>query len=95
MRLANKATHILTFQVEAPAVGYSVYAVKTAREEQCLGAGGTTSGTVCATPAQREEAGTVIAESDMYAIQIDNSTGLVSAITNKASGISTSFAYLP
>jgi hypothetical protein len=84
--LANKATHVLTFQIGAPAVGYSVYAAKKASEKKC-GANG-----VCAAHAQQEESGAVSAESDMYSIQFDNSTGLVSAITNKASGISTPFS---
>jgi alpha-mannosidase len=87
--LANKATHVLTFQIETPAVGYSVYAAKKASLEEC-------ATNLCATepagsyddPATAELA----AENDMYSIQFDNSTGLVSSITNKVSGITTPFS---
>jgi hypothetical protein len=88
--LSNKATHILTFQIEIPAVGYSVYAAKKVTMKQCEA----NSEGVCAVQATRrnEPHGSVSAESDMYSIQFDNSTGLVTSITNKVSGITTPFS---
>jgi alpha-mannosidase len=88
--LANKATHVLTFQIETPAVGYSVYAAKKSSIEQCA-----TSGNCATQPSGSYDEPAALAlkaENDMYALNFDNSTGLVSSITNKISGITTPFA---
>jgi alpha-mannosidase len=95
--LSNKATHVLAFRVETPAVGYAVYAAK----KSALGAAapevGARDGAAVVAAAEEggalgDSAGTVTAESDLYAITFDNSTGLATTITNKASGVSTPFS---
>mmetsp|Transcript_59280 Transcript_59280/g.162642 ORF Transcript_59280/g.162642 Transcript_59280/m.162642 type:complete len:809 (-) Transcript_59280:378-2804(-) len=85
--LANKADHVLVFDMKLPPVGLATFAAKQTAPTDPHAA------TVAAAPSVEETGGaSTVVESDTFKLDFDDATGLLSKITNKKSGASTDLA---
>ena len=82
--LANKADHVLVFPMALPAVGLATFVATAAPEAH--------ADPRAPSPSLVESRGAQTVESDTYALGFDGDTGMLSKITNKRTGASTSLA---
>ena len=84
--LTNKATHILTFEMTLPAVGYA--SVSVTRKSSAVRKLATVAA-VAAVAAPSTRAPVTSVSNDMYELKFSPTTGELASITNKVSGVTT------
>jgi alpha-mannosidase len=85
--LANKATHVLTFPVMLPPVGFSTYRVVKQKQNQHAAAAATAAAATSSRTSMAAATPSTVSNG-VYTVQLNKATGQIESVTNIASDAS-------